>query len=84
MYMLCSAKMLALCTHFIFSFLRHRRGYKINHLRIYALFFAGLGTPWGLEGTTLVSASEVVLGIRRVSIHIRGGAHGLCIWILGR
>lgn len=25
------------------SFYPHRRGYKINHLRIYALFFAGLG-----------------------------------------
>ena len=26
-----------------FARYRHRRGYKINHLRIYALFFAGLG-----------------------------------------
>ena len=25
------------------SYPRHRRGYRISHLRIYALFFAGLG-----------------------------------------
>ena len=33
---------------------RHRRGYRISHLRIYALFFAGLG-----GGSFSVSAKNI-------------------------